>query len=166
MLDFTSVLYLGMHHPHDALQPWQQITTGRPAALQSPVAAQRIEQDIAGLLGCEAAVLGPSSLHLFWDLFDVLANEPIVILVDAGTYPIPRWGIERVVAKGIVARTFPKHSVGSLRSALQCSGGRRPVVVTDAMFGKRSKEALLSPLPSMASMTKVPPVGKALKSKG
>jgi 8-amino-7-oxononanoate synthase len=144
MLDFTSVLYLGMQHTHAALQPWQQLTTGRPAALQSPVAARRIEKDMAGLLGCEAAVLGPSSLHLFWDLFDILAKEPIVILVDAGTYPIPRWGIERVVAKGIVARTFPKHSVGSLRSALRCSGGRRPVVVTDGLCPLTGRPAPLS----------------------
>jgi 8-amino-7-oxononanoate synthase len=133
MIDFTSVLYLGMHHSHDTLRPWRQLTTGRPAALQSPAAAESVAQDISRLLGCEAAALGPSSPHLFWDLFNVLAVEPIAIYVDAGTYPIARWGIERVTAKGIAAITFPKHDPTSLRSALQRSSGARPVVVTDGL---------------------------------
>jgi hypothetical protein len=74
MIDFTSALYLGMRHAHWALPPWLRLTTGRPAALEEPPEANRLSQDIARLLRCERAILAPSTLHLFWDLFDVLAS--------------------------------------------------------------------------------------------
>src|SRR3954453_7868383 len=118
MLDFTSVLYLGMHHPHGALRPWRQLTTGRPVVLESPAPAERVAGNLARLLGCEQAALGPSSSHLFWDIFDVLAAEPLAIHVDGGTYPIARWGVERVAAKGIRATAFPRRDPAALRAAL------------------------------------------------
>jgi len=90
MIDFTSALYLGMRHPHQSLRPWTELTTGRPAALESPREAERLARQLARLLGCERATLGTSTLHLFWDLFEVLAREPIAIYTDAGAYPIAR----------------------------------------------------------------------------
>ena len=83
MPDFTSVLYLGMHHPHGELRPWRRLTTGRPVALQSPAASERVAEAVACLTGCEQAALGPSSPHLFWDIFDVLARKRITIHVRA-----------------------------------------------------------------------------------
>ena len=59
--------------------PWTQLTTGRPAALEPAPEAVVLAQDLAQLLGCERAVLAPSTLHLFWDLFDVLACDRIAI---------------------------------------------------------------------------------------
>lgn len=84
MLDFTSVLYLGFRHAHPTLRPWAQLTTGRPAALEAAPEAERVAQDLAQLLRCERAVLAPSTLHLYWDLFDVLARDHIAIYADAG----------------------------------------------------------------------------------
>jgi len=102
MLDFTSVLYLGIHHAHHALAPWARLTTGRPAATEPAPEGERLAQRLAQLLHCERAVLASSTLHLFWDLFDVLAAwERIAICADAGTYPVVRWGVERAAAKGI-----------------------------------------------------------------
>jgi 8-amino-7-oxononanoate synthase len=139
MLDFTSVLYLGMHHAHEALRPWRQMTTGRPAALGSPVSAERLTDRLALLIGCETAVLGTSTLHLFWDLFDILASDGIAIHVDAATYPIARWGIERVAAKGVPAAPFGKHDPAALQANLRrdfdVAGHKagRPIVVTDGL---------------------------------
>ncbi len=70
MIDFTSALYLGMRHAHGTLPPWLQLTTGRPAALKEAPEAVRLSEDIAQLLRCERALLAPSTLHLFWDLFE------------------------------------------------------------------------------------------------
>ena len=67
MIDFTSALYLGLHHPSWALRQWSQFTTGVPAALASPPDAQVVAKELAALQGCEWGLLGPSTLHLFWD---------------------------------------------------------------------------------------------------
>jgi 8-amino-7-oxononanoate synthase len=146
MLDFTSVLYLGFRHAHHTLRPWTQLTTGRPAALQPAPEAAAVAQDLAGLLRCERAVLAPSTLHLFWDLFDILANESVAIYTDAGTYPIARWGIERAAAKGVRTATFQMHDPSALESLLHRDrrAGNRPVVVTDGVCPTTGRAA---PLP-------------------
>ena len=146
MLDFTSALYLGFRHAHDALPPWTQLTTGRPAALEPAPEAVVLAQDLAQLLGCERAVLVPSTLHLFWDLFDVLAHDRIAIYVDAGTYPIARYGVERAAAKGVPTSTFPGHDPAALASLLQRdrATGRRPVVVTDGLCTATGRTAPLA----------------------
>jgi 8-amino-7-oxononanoate synthase len=146
MIDFTSALYLGMRHAHWALPPWRQLTTGRPAALKEPPEADRLSQDIARLLGCERAILAPSTLHLFWDLFDVLASHPIAIYVDAGTHPIARWGVERAGARGIRLAAFPEHDPDSLETLLRRdrAGGRPPVVVTDGLCAETGRPAPLA----------------------
>jgi 8-amino-7-oxononanoate synthase len=146
MLDFTSVLYLGIHHAHRALPSWTRLTTGRPAALEPAPEGERLSQDLARLLRCERAVLAPSTLHVFLDLFDVLASEHIAIYADAGTYPIARWGIERAGARGIQVTTFPKHDPTSLERILsrEQGGGQRPVVVTDGVCPDTGRAAPLS----------------------
>jgi 8-amino-7-oxononanoate synthase len=146
VLDFTSVLYLGLRHPHDALRPWTQLTTGRPAALEPAPQAVGVARDLARLLCCERALLMPSTLHLYWDLFDVLANDRIAIYVDAGTYPIARWGIERAAAKGVRTATFQTHDPGALERLLRrdLRASCRPVVVTDGLCTGSGRTA---PLP-------------------
>ena len=61
------------------------------------------------------------------DLFDVLAHDRIAIYVDAGTYPIARYGVERAAAKGVPTSTFPGHD--PRRSRRFCSATERPGVV-------------------------------------
>ncbi len=146
MLDFTSALYLGLRHAHGALRPWAQLTTGRPAALEPAPEAVGLARDLAGFLGCERAVLAPSTLHLYWDLFDVLADDPIAIYADAGLYPIARYGVERAAMKGAPTSMFPAHDPAALARLLERDRaiGRRPVVVTDGLCTANGRAAPLA----------------------
>jgi 8-amino-7-oxononanoate synthase len=131
MPDFTSALYLGMQHAKCELRPWPQLTSGVPLALAVPDAQRRLETSLAALVNCDAAALGPSTLHLFWDLFGLLANERSLILVDRGVYPISRVGIERARAQGARVETFPHHDANALALASKRHAGRRILVVSD-----------------------------------
>ena len=133
MLDFTSSLYLGLCHPSCSLRPWSRLTTGRPAALAPPPNAREVAQVIAALQGCERGTLGTSTLHLFWDLFGILAAQRVAIYVDAGAYPIARWGVERAAGRGVPVNTFAHHDPGALQRFLRRDAWRplRPLVVTD-----------------------------------
>ena len=137
MIDFTSALYLGLHHAHAQLRPWSRLTLGKPAALSPPPESAAIADRLAGLIGCQRAALGTSTLHLFWDLFGQVgrerAAERAVIYVDEGAYPIARWGVERALARGALVRGFKHFDAAALRLALRrdVASGRAPVVVTD-----------------------------------
>ncbi|WP_052140302.1 aminotransferase class I/II-fold pyridoxal phosphate-dependent enzyme [Janthinobacterium lividum] len=133
MLDFTSALYLGMRHPAPALAPWSSLSLGQPAALQEPPGAQALAASLAALQGCEAACVLPSTLHLFWDLFGMLAGERLVILVDGGSYAIARWGAERAQALGLPLHLFPSGEMAALRQLAAAWGrqGRRPLILAD-----------------------------------
>lgn len=132
MLDFTSALYLGLKHPSRSLRPWQQFTTGVPAALAEPVEARQIALALAGMMDCEAATLATSTLHLAWDFFGLLAEKPITIFMDAETYPITRWGVQRAAMRGAAVRVFPHHDAAALgRELAAAPPGRAPVIVTD-----------------------------------
>jgi 8-amino-7-oxononanoate synthase len=132
-LDFTSALYLGLKHPIRSMRPWAQFTTGTPAALSESAGARIVAQALGTLQSCEYATLGPSTLHLFWDLFGVLPKDGIVIYVDAGVYPIAKWGVDRAVARGVSVRSFPHYDPDALRRLLKRGnlGAHRPVVVAD-----------------------------------
>jgi 8-amino-7-oxononanoate synthase len=129
--DFTSALYLGMTHPSSMLKPWEQLTTGRPLALQVPGRQRQVERALARLVGCEQAFLGPSTLHLFWDLFGMLGGSGMNIYLDAGAYPIARWGVERAAARGLEIHRFSHYRPSSLAQALRKQGAGPPVVVCD-----------------------------------
>jgi 8-amino-7-oxononanoate synthase len=132
MLDFTSALYLGMRHPSASLRPWQQLTTGVPAALKTPSRARLTAERLAALQGCESATLAPSTLHLVWDLLEVLVNSASVIYPDSGVYPVMRWGVERAAAKGVRVRGFRHYDAEALRRELKAAArGTRPLVLTD-----------------------------------
>lgn len=134
MLDFTSALYLGIHHESDCLDAWPQFTTGKPAALEEAAEARPLAQAVAQLQGLEAAVVAPSTLHLAWDVFLTLARtHSIEVYMDAGTYPIARWGIERVAGCGTPVWRFRHHDPSSLRQRLvrHHKKGCQPVVVSD-----------------------------------
>ena len=132
MLDFTSALYLGLCHPSEALRPWGGLTTGRPAALGEPPDARAVAADLAALQGCERAVLAPSTLHLFWDLFGMLGRRAAIYL-DAGAYAVARWGAERAAGRGAPVRLFGHHDPVDLERWLRrdAGTGRAPVVAAD-----------------------------------
>jgi 8-amino-7-oxononanoate synthase len=133
-LDFTSALYLGMRHESASLKPWSQLTTGKPAVLGESTGSEMVASQLANLLGCDQAVLASSTLHLFWDLLGILADERIAIFQDGGAYSVAQWGIERAAARGVPVYRFPHKDVSALQRLLaRPAGGRRPVVVSDGM---------------------------------
>ena len=146
MLDFASALYLGFDHATRELLPWTQFTTGKPAALGVPEVAPRIAAGLAAIQGCDQATLGPSTLHLFWDLFGVLAVDRPTIFLDVGTYPVARWGVERAVARGAQLVKFRHHAADALRAAFKAQGAvrLRPLVVTDGFCPGCGRPAPLS----------------------
>jgi 8-amino-7-oxononanoate synthase len=133
VLDFTSCLYLGLHHESDALPAWSSLSTGKPAALEEPPGARRVARKVAKLQGCEAALMAPSTLHLFWDLFGYLADSGAAFYVDSGAYPIARWGVERAAAREAIVRTFRHHDSEHLRRLLMRESRGWPVVVVDGL---------------------------------
>jgi 8-amino-7-oxononanoate synthase len=133
VLDFTSALYLGLRHPSGSLRAWSALTTGKPIVLETPAAAVDVAGQLAALQGCQRATLLPSTLHLFWDLFGLLADEQVRIYMDEGAYRIARWGVERAAAQGVAVRTFAHHDAAAARALIERDGrGRsRPVILTD-----------------------------------
>src|SRR5471032_1046109 len=133
MADFTSALYLGMRHGSDDLAPWRALTLGRLAALEEPPGGQALAARLAALQGCAAACLMPSTLHLFWDLFGMLADEPWALLIDAGAYPIARWGARQAALRGLPLRVFPHDAADAARRLAQRAlrAGRRPLILAD-----------------------------------
>jgi 8-amino-7-oxononanoate synthase len=135
MLDFTSALYLGLRHGSASLRPWRRLTTGVPAALAEAPEARAVASRLATLQGCDRAVVCPSTLHLFWDLLPILTAGEARVFVEAETYPIASWGIERVAARGVRVDHFAHHDPDDLRRRLRQHARRRfrPVVVADGL---------------------------------
>jgi 8-amino-7-oxononanoate synthase len=141
MIDFTSALYLGLDHASRHLPAWNRLTLGKPRALEVPPGARRVEEQLAELVGCERAILAPSTLHLFSDLFAQLAQSQVNIFVDAGTYPIVRWGTERAACAGMLVTSFRQHDLDSLQEALNAMDGKPPVIVADGYCPVRGEPA-------------------------
>jgi 8-amino-7-oxononanoate synthase len=150
MLDFTSSLYLGLSHGSDSLEPWDQLTLGRPAALQEDCEAVAAAQELAALVGCAAGTLLPSTFHLFWDLFGVLRRDPIAIYMDAAIYPIARWGAQHWAGRGVPVLSFPRHDARRLALLLRQRGDARPVVLCDGVCPGSTSQPPLSDYAALA----------------
>jgi 8-amino-7-oxononanoate synthase len=148
VLDFTSALYLGLRHPSGSLRAWSALTTGKPIVLETPAGASGLARQLAALQGCERATLLPSTLHLFWDLFGLLAGEQVRIYMDERAYKIARWGVERAAAQGVAVRTFPHHDAAAARTLIERDGQSRsrPVILTDGFCPLCGEPA---PIPSL-----------------
>lgn len=146
MIDFSCAVYLGLRHASHDLRPWAQLTRGAPAVLAEPPAALRIATSLAMLTRIESATLARSTLHAFWDLFGDLTPEPGMVLMDAGAYPIARWGAVRAILGGVPWRLFRHHDPESLRRLMAASppGRARPWIVTDGFCPGCSRPAPLA----------------------
>jgi len=133
VLDFTSSLYLGLAHEHAALRPWSHMTTGTPAALRKLPGSGAVAADLARVSQTEAAVLTPSTLHAFHDLFLLWSGRSHALYLDSGVYEIAKWGAAMAASRGMPVRQFRHHDPDSLCRALQKDRACRrvPVVVTD-----------------------------------
>jgi 8-amino-7-oxononanoate synthase len=146
MIDFASALYLGMRHASSSLRPWNQLTVGKPAALEPVEGEQAAAAQLAALQGCGAATLGTSTLHLAWDIFNPAVLAGSAIFLDSSAYPILRWGAERASARGIAVRTFRHHDACALARALWLDRARRlrPLIATDGVCPACGKVAPLA----------------------
>jgi 8-amino-7-oxononanoate synthase len=143
MLDFTSALYLGFEHASWNLPGWPRLTLGKPGALEALPGTVQAQEKLAALTGCEQVLPGSSTLHLFCDLFAILATRNVAIWVDEAAYPIARWGSDRAAAAGVCVRTFPAHDGAALRKVLDGRRHGMPVIVTDGFCPIRGRPAPL-----------------------
>ncbi len=143
MRDFTSSLYLGLQHPTDTLRHWEALSIGKPAALENPEGADKVAQALAQVTGCARGTLLASTLHGFWDLFSMLSSADMAIYMDAGVYPVVRWGIERAKAHGLKVQCIRHYDAESLRLQLRRDAHRgfTPVVVVDGFCPVCGKSA-------------------------
>ena len=151
MPDFTSALYLGFTHPSASLSSWGALTLGRPAALEEPTGGRTLTRELTQLIGGEAGILYPSTLHLFRDVFQVTAPKGTVILFDAASYAIARWAAEGAAVKGIPIETFPHRDVVALERRVRQArrAGQRPLIVADGLCPSCGRPA---PLPALARL--------------
>jgi 8-amino-7-oxononanoate synthase len=110
---------------------WECLTLGKPAALEEVPGTLRAQRELAVLTGCERVVLGTSTLHLFCDLFAMLARRDAAIWIDEAAYPIARWASDRAAALGVPVRVFGRHNAAALRGAMGAAAPARPLIVTD-----------------------------------
>src|SRR5262249_23039083 len=100
--------------------------------LEAPPESFELQKEVAALTGCERALLGTSTLHLFWDLFRILSETDSSIFRDEGSYPIAGWGTETAAARGGPVVACRHHDAHALHELLKRPfGRRRPVVVVD-----------------------------------
>lgn len=154
MPDFSSALYLGMAHPSSALPGWDRLTLGKPAALEEAAGACELGAALARLCGCEAGLVLPSTLHLFWDLFNVLSKgEAVTLLVDGASYPVARLGALRAASSQVPLSVFPHADVAAARrlAGEAASAGRLPVILADGYTPGRE---VAPPVPSYAAIAR------------
>ncbi|WP_338846015.1 aminotransferase class I/II-fold pyridoxal phosphate-dependent enzyme [Massilia sp. W12] len=151
MLDFANALYLGWRHPAHTLGGWAALTTGQPAWLAEVPGSRRLAAGLARLQGLPAATLCTSSLHLFWDLFGLLAHARCLILFDAACYPVLGWGVERAQGRGARVQRFAAHDAQALARHLQQARaqGWQAVIVSEGFTPALGRFA---PLPQYAEL--------------
>jgi 8-amino-7-oxononanoate synthase len=152
-LDFSSALYLGWRHPGHSLGDWPGLTLGKPAALESLPGSSELAQQLARLQGCQAASLCSSTLHLFWDLFQVLAQDEWMIFQDDACYPVLGWGVERAAALGVPVQRFGAHAAGQLAALVAQAGahGWRPMIVAEGYAPSLGRAAPLAQYAALAA---------------
>src|SRR6478735_7539553 len=135
MIDFTSSLYLGMKHSSAELPGWPQLTTGVPAALSESAQSKYVGKYIAQMQGLEMGMTAPSTLHLYWDLFELLSKQKITVFIDEEIYPVSKYGIEKLIVKNIPTYRFKHLNASDLYNRLSknLQRGTMPIVLTDGL---------------------------------
>lgn len=132
-MDFTASLYLGMKHGSKEINGWQQLTTGIPAELGESGEAIYAGNQAAGMQGLECGMVAPSTLHLYWDLYDYLSRQPVMVFMDEKVYPVSRYGIEKLLLRNIPVYPFRHFDAAHLAELVQqhCRKPLQPVIITD-----------------------------------
>jgi 8-amino-7-oxononanoate synthase len=160
VFDLSTVGYLGMRHISEDLRPWDCLSNGRPQTIDEMDSFEdTLATRIAVLQGCEAAVFATSTFQLFWGLFDLLADEEVVIYIEEGTYPVAKWGVERASYHGVPVSYFTHQSLESLnfRLSQNLAENKRPVVVVDGISSTK-----FTPTPISDYLKAIEPFGGLL----
>jgi len=131
MIDFTSSLYLAMKHGSTELNGWDQLTAGVPAILREPPESREVSEWVARMQRLETGVCAPSTLHLYFDLFELLKKKRIVLFIDEKIYPVSKYGIEKFPANQI--RLFRHFDAVHLNGLVKANVTKStiPVIMTD-----------------------------------
>jgi 8-amino-7-oxononanoate synthase len=151
MLDFTSALYLGLQHPSRTLPAWTSLTLGKPAAMEDPPGAGRVERELAALTGCDEVMLASSTLHAFFDLFAMLARPGTAVFIDQSSYPVSRWAAQHIWGAGSTKTFFRSHEADELRQALSTRQGVHPIIVTDGILPASGSVAPIADYANLAA---------------
>jgi 8-amino-7-oxononanoate synthase len=148
-LDFTSSSFLGLRHDSGSLPPWASLTTGAPAVLHEPVAANRVGATVAATQGAAAGVVGRSALHALMDVMGMFPQRGDLVAFDAAVYPLSEWAALRAAANGAVVRRYQHHCA----DAVPAEPGRRLFLVTDGWCPGCNRPAPLARLRRLAAET-------------
>ncbi len=152
--DFTSALFLGLRHPSQALEPWQEFTKGVPADLsQKNPEESKALRNLCDLVGCQSGVLGTSTLHLFWDLAGILAQGGGDFLLDSNLYPVGRWGCERATLTGAMVQEFRHYDTYDLAHRLnkRRTENTTPIIISDGFCTGCGRPAPLAEMAYLAA---------------
>ncbi|MFG1817677.1 aminotransferase class I/II-fold pyridoxal phosphate-dependent enzyme [Kribbella sp. NPDC049174] len=148
-LDFTSSLFLGLHHGSASLPPWASLTTGVPAVLHEAPAAHRVAAAVAAAHGAQAGVVGRSTLHALMDVMGMLPHRGDIVAIDAAAYSLAGWAALRAAANGALVRRYAHHRPESIVP----EPGRRLFVMTDGWCQGCNRPAPLPELQRLARDT-------------
>lgn len=141
-VDFTSSLYLDLHHRQRDLPRWTSLTTGVPAALQITPASATVANLVAREHCVGAGLVARSTLHALMDVLDAAPRPGDRILIDRASYPISRWATLLPLSRGIPVVDFPHHCP----HLVDTTRGERIWFVTDGWCPGCNRPA---PLPEM-----------------
>lgn len=149
-MDYTSALYLGLRHRHVGCR--SPLTTGKPLSLESKL-ERRVAAEMVSWLGSEEVLIGPSTLHLAFDLFASFDPAEWSLFIDRDSYPILQWGSGQLIERGMRSWPFTATDPASLRRSLSrhLRAGRKPLVITD---GWNFHTDRLNPLRHLLSWTR------------
>jgi len=96
--------------------------------------AAALGRALTQLCGAEAAVIGRSTLHLFWDLFGLFDPRDWSVIVDEHSYPVARWAASRMLDADARLREFIHLDVDDLAQHCRQSKRKRvrPLILTDS----------------------------------
>lgn len=148
-VDFTSSLFLGLHHGSDSLPPWGSLTTGVPAVLGTTASAHTVAGTVAAAQGAQAGVVSRSAMHALMDVMGMFPQRRDVVAIDASAYPLAWWAALRAAANGAVVRSYPHHCPDSIAAV----PGRRLFLLTDGWCPGCNRPAPLPQLQRLAAAT-------------
>jgi 8-amino-7-oxononanoate synthase len=157
VLNFTSSSYLGLNHDPEVRERTAAIvrhwgsSLAMPRLLASDVLTARLERELAGLVGAEATLLFPSTLHAAHDVLRLLAGAGGVIAIDERAYPISLAAARSVAWPDGSIMRFRHDDPGSLAEVLSGFTGRDAVAVCDGVYPASGRSASLDAIGHIAA---------------